>query len=156
MQAVGSSAAVQVNIAVPGMVGTESAVDAGHRTSGSHINGVGYNPGEPYAKWGRFACEMPANYRNTGRGPAADYGASTKRSSSHAIPSRRRSRPTNEFNPTGTTGLEPDGVGVGIRDNCSGGFEHIRGEVSQPEGYEGMQRSEPRGAPAYLQVITFF
>lgn len=151
----GSSAAVQANIAVPGMVGTESAVNSGHRTSGTQIGGVGYKQGEPYAKWGRFACEMPVNYRNPGRGPSADCGASAERSSSRATASRRRSRSTNEFCPTGTAGLASDGVFVG--DNTSGGLEHNRGEEeAQPKDFEGMLRSGPRGAPAYLQVMTLF
>lgn len=150
----GSSAAVQVDIAVPGMVGTESAVSAGHRTSGTQIDGVGYRQGEPYAKWGRFACDMPANYRNTDRGPAADSGASAERSSSGTTPSRRRARSTDGFVPTGTTGLEADGVGVGRRDDVSGSLENKRGEVAQPNDHEGMQGLGPRGAPAYLQVTT--
>lgn len=149
----GSSAAVQVNIVVPGMVGTESAVSAGHRTSGTQIGGVGYKQGEPYAKWGRFACEMPANYRNTDRGPTADSRASAEPSSSGTIPSRRRARSTDGFILTGTTGLEVGGVGVGSRDYVSGGLENNRGEVAQPKDYEGMQGLGPRGAPAYLQVI---
>lgn len=152
----GSSAAVQANIAVLGMVGTESAVCTGHRTSGTQIGGVGYKQGEPYAKWGRFAYEMPANYRNTDRGPEADSGASAKRSSSRTTPSRRSSRPTNEFCPTGTTELEADGAGVGVRGHVSAGPENTRGEVAQPNDYEGMQGLGPRGAPAYLQVITLF
>lgn len=67
-QAVGSAAAVQANISVPGMIGTHSALDtdllrARHE---ARMAGVGYRPGEPYAKWGRFACEIPAYHHRSG------------------------------------------------------------------------------------------
>lgn len=58
---VGNSAAIQANILVPGMAGTHSSVKIGPTASSTHAAGVGYQKGEPYAKWGRFACEMPTS-----------------------------------------------------------------------------------------------
>lgn len=64
----GSVAAVQANISVPGMIGTHSALDTDllRARDGAWTAGVGYRPGEAYAKWGRFPCETPTYHNRPG------------------------------------------------------------------------------------------
>lgn len=116
MQVVGNSAAVQVDIAIPGMAGTSSHVDGGFTTRTTHIAGVGYRSGEAYAKWGRFACEDPLT-SCAGRDHHPPGGVSTRQS--------RRSRL--ERNPLTLMGgrsrsCEGEGKDVAL-DGGSGGDE---------------------------------
>lgn len=154
----GSSAAIQVNIAVPGMVGTNSALDAGPRTRALRTPGVGYQRGESYAKWGRFACNLPGGF--AGR----DYGGAHE-AATRSPPSSSRHRP-----PCSVGGTNKDRIGqteaargVGGVDGGNGGLPSGGDSRSKPEGEEVEEStntdvpttSHPppaRGAPAYLQV----
>lgn len=160
-QAVGSSAAVQVDILCPGMVGTNSALDSGLKTRGGRTPGVGYHKGEPYAKWGRFACDMPPVHflacRDRARG-----GAATSRLS----PTSSRCRPKSSIEAESRSGIvrEDDHVSPvdGIGSNTTEGKCPEEGFGYDGNKLEGVsadcrvptisKSSSASGAPAYLQV----
>ncbi|CAM9688192.1 unnamed protein product [Ectocarpus sp. 13 AM-2016] len=160
-QIVGNSAAIQANIAVPGMSGTHSAVGNGFGGQGPRTPGVGYRPGEPYAKWGRFACEMPVGSR-IGRDPDEGGGAPAWHSSSN---SRRRPRSSggSVFNCSLEGKNDCTGSGAGANAEDDGGDSRAAqlpdSEVELEEGYGRgpMRASCPpsvRGGPAYLETFS--
>jgi len=105
----GNSAAVQANIVVPGMAGTHSSVDIDQETRSTHTAGVGYQRGEPYAKWGRFTCETPTNRDPPRRSPGRQSWKSP----------RPRPRPSDGFETVGTMEQKNDSaVGGSGRDSC--------------------------------------
>lgn len=164
VQAAGCAAAVQANIAVPGMIGARSALDTG-RTIGQREGltaGVGYRPGEPYAKWGRFASEFVASRRSAGQDGYAERepaGTSSVRSKSQ----RRRPRSAistavandqvehkddvrvedgdRQARRTQFAELGVDAVARRVHDRVCGTAEH--------QGHRTLVRDTP---PAYLQV----
>ncbi|CAM9553422.1 unnamed protein product [Ectocarpus sp. 8 AP-2014] len=160
-QIVGNSAAIQANIAVPGMSGTHSAVGNGFGAQGPRTPGVGYQPGEPYAKWGRFACEMPVGSR-IGRDPDVGGGAPVRRSSPN---SRWRPRSSGGSGFHGSLGGKNDctGSGAGAANaEDDGGDSRVAqpsdSEVEPEEGYgRGPVRMScapsVRGGPAYLETF---
>lgn len=163
---VGNSAAVQANIAVPGMAGTHTSVNIGRTTSSSHAPGVGYQTGEPYAKWGRFACEMPASC-SLGRDPYAREGAWGR--PSHNSP-RRRPRFWGGKKADGNAGQETDDGNGGGNSSALGGGDpagnssrdggaaHLDDGENTPEMFGGRDSTRTpsipsvRGGPAYLEV----
>lgn len=159
----GNSAAVQANIAVPGMSGTHSAVGNGFGAQGPRTPGVGYQPGEPYAKWGRFACEMPVGSR-IGRDPGVGGGAPVRHSS--PIP-RRRPRSFSGSGFHGSLGGKNDctGSGAGAANAEDNGGDSRAAQLSdsevEPEEANGrgpvrMSCSPSvRSGPAYLEVTMY-
>ncbi|CAM9743420.1 unnamed protein product [Ectocarpus fasciculatus] len=160
-QIVGNSAAIQANIAVPGMSGTHSAVGNGLRARGSRTPGVGYQPGEPYAKWGRFACEMPAG-SPIGRDPDVGGGAPVRRSSPN---SRRRPRSSGGSGFHGSLGEKSDcagsGVGSATAEDNGGDSRAAQPSDSEVEPEEANGRGplrmscspSVRSGPAYLETF---
>lgn len=156
-QVVGNSAAVQANISVPGMAGTYSSVDIDidQTSRNTHTAGVGYQRGEPYAKWGRFAYEMP-----TSRDPPRR----SRGSQSWKSP-RPRPRSSDGTETVDTTGQENDGaIGGGDRDACGvapagngkdDGGAHPHDDENGAEGV-GATRTPynppVRGGSTYLEV----
>lgn len=140
------------------MVGTTSALDAAPRPRAMRTTGVGYQPGEPYAKWGRFACNLPAGFAT--REYAGVEAAATR---SPPRSSRHRPRPS-------AGGTNDDIIGE-AEAACVVGGVHVDGggllssgdSHHKPEGEEvrestdaeiptSSHRPPVRGAPAYLQV----
>lgn len=165
---VGNSAAVQANIAVPGMVGTHSSVYIGHPTRNTCTAGVGYQPGEPYAKWGRFACEMPA-YSPIGRRHHEKGRVSAGQTS---LKSPRRCPRSPRVADLGSNVGQENEYGIDGGSNGEGGADqagYIRdGGAAQPhKGRDGIDRvggrgglrtsytPSVRGGPAYLEVIMY-
>ena len=150
-QVVGNSAAVQANIIVPGMAGTRSSVDIGHTTRGTHTAGVGYQRGEPYAKWGRFACEMPASRDSCRRSPGRRSWKSP----------RRRPRSSDGTEADSNRGQEDDGAVGGGSSDSSGEApaENGKGDGAEDEAERIDTTRMPyntsvRGGSAYLEVTT--
>lgn len=163
---VGNSAAVQANIIVPGMAGTGTSVKIGHTTSTTRTPGVGYQAGEPYAKWGRFACDMPASF-SLSRDPYV-RGIVREHPSLNSPRRRPRSRGGNEAD--GNAGQENV-------DGCAGGSSAPRGvdpagnsrddgAAHRDDGENSAERfggrdaarmpttSAVRRGPAYLEVTV--
>lgn len=161
----GNSAAVQADIVVPGMAGTHTSVKIGRTTSNRHAPGVGYQAGEPYAKWGRFACEMPARSCSLGQDPYAREGVWGHPSfnSPRRCP---RSWGGNEGNPVagqeneyGNGGGRSTAEGACPTGNSrDGGAAHLDDRESAPERFRGRDATRAptipsvRGGPAYLEV----
>lgn len=154
---VGNSAAVQANILVPGMAGTHTSVNILRTTSSTHAPGVGYQNGEPYAKWGRFACDMPASC-SLGRDPYARGGLWEHPSRSSP---RRRPRSWEDNEPDANVGQEDDDGNGG--DNTSGnvgdgGAAHLDDGEEPGERFGGRDATRApttpfvRRGPAYLEV----
>ena len=156
-QVVGNSAAVQANIIVPGMAGTRSSVDIGHTTRGTHTAGVGYQRGEPYEKWGRFACEMPASRDSCRRSPGRRSWKSP----------RRRPRSSDGTEADSNRGQEDDGAVGGGSSDSSGeapagngkgdGATHPRDDQDEAERIDTARmpyNTSVRGGSAYLEVTT--
>lgn len=161
---VGNSAAVQANIVVPGMAGTHTSVKLGRTTSSTRAPGVGYQAGEPYAKWGRFACEMPAG-SSLGRGPYAREGVWEHPSLNSP---RRCPRPWggneadasvrqedddgNDGGSSAPGGADPAGS------SRDGGAAHLNDRENAAEKFGGRDATRmtatpsARGGPAYLEV----
>ncbi|CAM9827740.1 unnamed protein product, partial [Ectocarpus sp. 6 AP-2014] len=160
-QIVGNSAATQANIAVPGMSGTHSAVGNGFGAQGPRTPGVGYQPGEPYAKWGRFACERPVGSRIR-RDPDVGGGAPVRRSSPN---SRRRPRSSGGSGFHGSLGGRNDctgsGAGAANAEDDGGDSRAAQPSDSEVEPEEGYGRGpvrmscapSVRGGPAYLETF---
>lgn len=165
----GSSAAVQADITVPGMVGTKSSVDTDFKTRRGQKNGVRYRSGEPYAKWGRFPCEI-SGYYSSGRDLG---GASTARGAAtvgHSCSTASRRRPRSSMGIANAGENENRNVIVGgasSTDGSGGAGGHPQwstNEVNRPKDGEGMDSASASllatskiplvGAPAYLQVST--
>lgn len=143
------------------MVGTTSALDAAPRPRAMRTTGVGYQPGEPYAKWGRFACNFPAGLA------ARDY-AGVEAAANRSPPRSSRHRPRHS---TGGTNDDIIGeaeaeCGVGGVHGDGGGLPSSGDSRRKPEGEEvrestdadvptSSHRPPARGAPAYLQVKCF-
>lgn len=160
---VGNSAAVQANIVVQGMAGTHTSVNTGYTTSSTHAPGVGYRTGEPYAKWGRFACEMPASC-SIGRDPIASEGLWEHPSLNSP---RRRPRSSGGNGPDANAGQGNDAGNGGGNvpggadspgnvDDDGGAHLHDGEEASQRFGDRDATRASTipsvRGGPAYLEV----
>ncbi|CAN0398368.1 unnamed protein product [Ectocarpus sp. 12 AP-2014] len=160
-QIVGNSAAIQANIAVPGMSGTHSAVGNGFGGQGPRTPGVGYQPGEPYAKWGRFACEMPVGSR-IGRDPDVGGEAPVWRSSPN---SRRRPRSSGGSGFHGSLEGKNDctgsGAGAANAEDDGGDSRAAQPSDSEVEPEEGYGRGpvrvscapSVRSGPAYLETF---
>ncbi len=156
-QVVGNSAAVQANIIVPGMAGTHSSVDLEQTTRNTHTAGVGYQRGEPYAKWGRFACEMPTSRHPPRRSPGSQSWKSP--------PPRPRYSGGTET--VGTTGQENDGAiggdgraACGVAPAANGkdaGGAHPHDDEDGAEGVSSTRtqyRPPVRGGSNYLEVTV--
>lgn len=162
---VGNSAAVQANIAVPGMVGTHPSVNIGHATQNTRTAGVGYQPGGPYANWGRFTCEMPAS-SPVGR----DHNVKNRLSAEKQSLTPRRRRPRSpgvddfDGNMEQRYGMSGGGNGAGGVDHAGHSRDHGAAQPQQgkdgAEGDDGHGASRTscspavRGGPAYLEVIV--
>lgn len=164
---VGNSAAVQANIAVPGMAGTHTSVKVVHTTASTHAPGVGYQTGEPYGKCGRFACEKPAGC-SLGRDPYAREGVWE-----HPSPnsSRRHPRVWGGIEADANAGLENDdgngggsSASVGVDPagrSWDGGAAHLDNRENAAERFGGRDATRTptipsvRGGSAYLEVTMY-
>lgn len=143
------------------MTGTNSALDVDLNVRGARTAGVGYGYGERYAKWGRFACEMPVCSPSHRACPGG--GATLAQPCLRVVPSRRRPRSSTGTENTGRMRRRVpfvDGVGGGDE----GGTPPQTGDAPrQPKSGEAgesksahvpttLRSSSTPGAPAYLQV----
>lgn len=165
-QMVGNSAAVQANIAVPGMRGTRSPVFTDDATRNTRTAGVGYRQGESYAKWGRFACEMPAS--SIGRGHYTRGRVSPGKTS---LTSPRRCPRSSGVGDLDVDMGQEHEYGIGGGSNGTSGADHADkikdGGVTQPQqGKDGVEKiggrgfarasysPSARGGSAYLEVTV--
>lgn len=139
VQAIGNTAAVQVDIVCPGMSGTNSVLDDDLEARRVKKASVGYHVGESYAKWERFACEVPAR-GSGGQQYGQDQGATV---ASHY-------RLLDEE--VGTAESIPETINAGGEPSST---IHGGGKVDDQSYAQVSMRSDPFGAPgipSYLQV----
>lgn len=152
-KAIGSGAAVQAEIFVPGMLGTHTSLDAPRRRHDNRMPGVSYRPGESYARWGRFSCEIPAR--------SCDRTNSGEGVTSVARPSRASRPPSRTKTGAQSKQVEGDGNSHQLIDsgNCGSGERgdsaHSELETQGGKGVDVVstpQRVSPGGTAPYLQV----
>lgn len=159
LQATGTAAAVQANISVPGMIGTHSVLDAsllGADSGETRTAGVGYRPGESYAKWGRFACDVPSYHLPSGLAHARP-GLNFAPPPPAPNLSERRVRPS-----TGDAAIDEAAENIVGNDTDGGGSTHESSPRRTPANGRHQRFSDAcehhppfgRGIPTYLQVRT--
>ncbi|CAM9159399.1 unnamed protein product, partial [Scytosiphon promiscuus] len=153
-QMAGNSAAVQANIAVPGMAGTTSHIDCAFVPQGTRTAGVGYGQGEAYAKWGRFACEVPL-YTRSGvsarRSASVDQLRRPPRSAREDEPGDNMGRGNDDALLSGSSGSDEiestgDRGNAGVTESCQAGDKSNAAKMAQVP--------PARGGPAYFETFS--
>lgn len=139
------------------MIGTHSVLDAsllGADTEETRTAGVGYRPGESYAKWGRFACDVPS-YRLPGGLAHAKPGLNFAPPPPASDFSERRVQPS-----TGDPAIDEAAENtVRSNDDGSGSTQESSSRRTPGDGrkqrFSDAREHRPpfgRGIPTYLQV----